>query len=137
MEKETKIPYIGYHGLMRISCGKNKLDLAFFIRDYLLSAPISDFIRESFDNGESLFDVIQILPIPEWALRSIIGYQTTALNIKKAEKELAELLIRFRLLTKKNHTFIQDRSELKKGSDKIFKGLKNIEKQVDMLSSIK
>ena len=129
----TKVPYVGHHGLMRVSCGEDNLDLAFFIREYLLLESVSDYIAKCFDNQEKLIDIIGRLPIPKRLLNNIDGYSVRALNIKYIEKELAQLQTNIESLSEKQRTCFKHGKYIAEGSGKILKSLKKLQKQLNEL----
>ena len=86
MTKETDIPYVGHHGLLRISCGGDNLDLAFYIKDYLLLSNI----RETIPKSGLTIDFLKKLLIPT-NTKDLKGYMENSIKINRTQEVLAQL----------------------------------------------
>jgi len=133
MISNTNVPYVGHHGLMKISCGNN-LDLAFFIKDYLQLDPIKEFIALSMDNGGNLLTVIKMLPLPRWALTTLAGYSPISLKLEEVVKELNILQNNMSVLREKNHMYSEQRNKHEKAVSSILNTLKTLNRKIKDLS---
>ncbi len=78
--EESAIPMVGHHGLMKISCGEENLDLAFFIRDFLQKSGILKHPAKSDISIEFLNNIG--FPI---ASKEIHGYADAVSSFKSLE----------------------------------------------------
>ncbi len=78
--EESVIPMVGHHGLMKISCGEENLDLAFFIRDYLQKSGILKHPAKSDISVEFLNNIG--FPI---ATKELEGYADAVNSFKSLE----------------------------------------------------
>ena len=86
MTEETEIPYVGHHGLLRISCGKDNLDLAFYIKDYLLLSNI----RKTIPKSGITIDFLKGLLIPT-NTKDLKGYMKNSIKINRLQNMLNKL----------------------------------------------
>ncbi len=88
MTSNTEIPYVGHHGLMRISCGEDNLDLAFFIKDYLEQSGVSKTVPKT---GITI-DYLKTLLIPTKA-KELAGYMDSSIELRRAEEFIKKLTL--------------------------------------------
>ncbi len=125
MTGEQAIPYVGHHGLMRISCGENNLEMAFLIRDYLQLNDTKKYILDkSLDNKSKItIETLENLPIP-MIEENICGYQKPSMDISKTIRMLNNL--RKELILKKEILMINAFSGDYNKNKKIAKELEKI-----------
>lgn len=87
MTSDPEVPYVGHHGLMRISCGEDNLDLAFFIKDYLEQSGA----KETVPKKGITIDYLKNLIIPT-RTKNLAGYRDSSIEIRCAEKIAIELV---------------------------------------------
>ena len=75
--EDSAIPVVGHHGLMKISCGEDNMDLAFFIKDFLEMSRIGGG-----DTGSSIsVDLLNSIKFPI-ASKKLPGYKDASINAK-------------------------------------------------------
>ena len=92
MTGEQAIPYVGHHGLIRISCGENNLEMAFLIRDYLQLSDTKKYIFDESSKNKSkiTIETLENLPIPMME-DNICDYQKPSMDISKIIRMLNKL----------------------------------------------
>lgn len=80
VSEESEIPMVGHHGLMKISCGEENLDLAFFIRDFLQKSGILKHPERSDISVEFLNSIG--FPI---STKELDGYADAVTNLRSLE----------------------------------------------------
>jgi len=93
---KPSIPYLGNHGLIRISCGEDRLDMAFMIKDYLQLSSVSEIILKT----KITVDLIKILPIP-LIDDNIFSYKDPSIRIKQCKEAILELQTELQLTENK------------------------------------
>ncbi len=88
MTSDSKIPYVGHHGMMRISCGEDNLDLAFFIKDYLEQSGA----RKTVPKTGITIDYLKKLVIPT-RTKKLAGYMNSSIEIRRAEEQIKKLTL--------------------------------------------
>ncbi len=86
MTSDSEIPYVGHHGMMRISCGEENLDLAFFIKDYLLLSKT----RVTVPKSGITIDYLMNLIIPT-KTKELPGYMNSSIEIRRTEEQIKKL----------------------------------------------
>lgn len=134
MTSNPDIPYVGHHGLIRISCGEDNLDLAFFLKDYLMYSPVMDIVSLKSDAGNKLMDIIKIIPVP-CIEGSIVSYKDTVVNLKLSTLKARDLQNSLTLLTEKYHaSAVNSRNtSIDNKMDSILAKILKIQEEVELL----
>ncbi len=123
MVDESSVPYVGNHGLMRIACGADNLDMAFLIKDYLQLSSVGKFIAKS----KITIDILKKLPIPIVG-NKICGYMEPSIKIKQCKKETRKLQMELGMMEEKLqlNAFQGNHDANRKINDAIKNALKNV-----------
>lgn len=81
--KTNRLPMVGHHGLMKISCGEENLDLAFFIKDFLQISGRFRFMKEE----NISIDFLNSIKFPI-ATKELNGYADAILSLIDIKKTI-------------------------------------------------
>lgn len=84
--QEPAFPCVGNHGMMKISCGADNLDLAFMIKDYLQLSAVGRFVS----TAKITVPILEMLPIPI-VNGQIFNYQEPSIKIKRCKAKVKEI----------------------------------------------
>ncbi len=132
--EEPTLPYVGHHGLMKISCGADNLELAFLIKDYISRFNISSYTKDKI----SAIDVLEKIPIPIIDGK-LLYYKDPAMKFRACRAKARRLDKILEVLTRTllNNGLKGDRDTNKKLYDQVSIALDKITEAVDIFGSWK
>lgn len=132
--EEPTLPYVGHHGLMKISCGADNFELAFFIKDYISRFNMSSYIKDKI----SAIDVLEKIPIPIIDGK-VLYYKDPAMKFRACRAKARRLDKILEVLTRTllDNGLKGDRDTNKKLYDQVSIALDKITEAVDSFGSYK